>query len=115
MKKLFRILTATVLGIIVVSIAFVFVTFPSIMTGMAAKTMCSCVYVAGRTPESVIEKELQVFPGVSKAKIEFTEDSTVTAKLLGTTGTAIFRKGLGCTLLAEAGREVLTNQKINLP
>jgi CubicO group peptidase (beta-lactamase class C family) len=115
MKRIFRILALILLGIVVLSIAFVLVTFPSIMTGMAAKTMCSCVFVAGRTPESVVEKELQVFPGVSKAKIEFTEDSIVSATLLGTTSTAIFRKGLGCTLLAEAGKDVLLDQKINLP
>lgn len=105
----------TVLGILILSIAFVAVTFPPIMAGMAAKTMCSCVFVAGRTPESVVEKELQVFPGVSKARIEFTEDSVVSATLLGRTSTAVFRKGLGCTLLAEADVDQIRDQKINLP
>src|SRR5688572_2326865 len=82
MKRFFRILALTILGILILSIAFVVVTFPPIMSGMAAKTMCSCVFVAGRTAESVVQKELQVFPGLSKAKIEFTEDSTVSAKIL---------------------------------
>jgi CubicO group peptidase (beta-lactamase class C family) len=115
MKRLFRIVTFAVLGIVILSIAFVVVTFPPIMTGMAAKTMCSCVFVAGRTPESVVEKELQVFPGVSKADIQLTEDSSVHATLLGKTSVAIFRKGLGCTLLSEAEEKQIRDQKIILP
>jgi CubicO group peptidase (beta-lactamase class C family) len=115
MKRIFWIVTLALLGILISLIAFVMVTFPPIMTGMAAKTVCSCVFVAGRTPESVVEKELQVFPGVSKAWIELTEDSSVFATLLGTTSQAIYRKGLGCTLLAEAGEDQIRDQKINLP
>ena len=56
MKRFFRILALTILGILILSIAFVVVTFPPIMSGMAAKTMCSCVFVAGRTAESVVAK-----------------------------------------------------------
>lgn len=104
-----------VLVVIVAAVVFVAVTFPSIMTGMAAKTMCSCVFVAGRTPESVVEKELQVFPGLSQAKIQVKDDSTVSATLLGNTSEAIFRKGLGCTLLSEATEEDIRSQRINLP
>ena len=81
---------------------------------MAAKTMCSCVYVAGRTPESVIEKELQVFPGLSSAKIQLKPDSTVSATLLWKTSEAIFRNGLGCTLLSEMNEEELREQTFNL-
>jgi CubicO group peptidase (beta-lactamase class C family) len=115
MKRFFRILALTIIGILILSITFVVVTFPPIMSGMAAKTMCSCVFVAGRTAESVVQKELQVFPGLSKAEIKFTEDSTVSAKILWKTSKAIFRKGLGCTLLAEGDEHKIRNQKINLP
>lgn len=82
------------------------------MSGMVAKTMCSCVYVTGRTAESVTAEELQVFPGLSSTAVEFNhQDSTVTASLLGRTRKAIFRKGLGCTLLAEQSEESLRAQK----
>ena len=67
--------------------------------------MCSCVFVTGRDPQSVRDKELQVFPGLSRAKILIHDDSTVTATILWKTSKAIFRKGLGCTLLAERSEE----------
>lgn len=91
---------------------FVLITFPPVMSGMVAKTMCSCVYVTDRTAESVTAEELQVFPGLSSTTVEFNhQDSTVTATLLGRTRKAIFRKGLGCTLLAEQSEENLRTQK----
>ena len=115
MKKIFKVLTLTVLGVIVLAIILIVATFPPIMSGMAAKTVCSCVYVAGRSKESVVEKELQVFPGLSSADITLTEDSTVSATILWKTSKAIFRKGLGCTLLAEATESQVRSQSIKLP
>ena len=82
---------------------------------MAAKTMCSCVFVMGRDQQSVRDKELQVFPGLSSASIEVAEDSTVTATVFWKTSKAIFRKGLGCTLLAEQSEEEVRAQQIILP
>jgi len=114
MRKIFWIASLTILAILIMAIIFVVITFPPIMTGMAAKTMCSCVYVAGRAPESVVEKELKVFPGLSSAKIQLKDDSTVSATLLWKTSEAIFRKGLGCTLLSDINEEELRDQNINL-
>lgn len=85
------------------------------MAGMAAKTVCSCVFVSGRTPESVREKELTVFPGLSSARMDVnTKDSTVSASILFTTRKAIFRKGLGCTLLAERSESEVKQQTFHL-
>src|SRR6188768_3143946 len=106
MKRFFRILALTILCILILSITFVVATFPPVMGGMAAKTMCSCVYVTGRTPESVRQKELQVFPGLPDADISINNaDSSVTAKIFWKTSKAIYRKGVGCTLLAERPEE----------
>src|SRR5258706_5109543 len=92
------------------------INFLPIMTGMAAKTMCSCVYVMQRDPESVVRKELTVVPGLSGGKITFDQvHSTVTASLLGSESKAIFRRGLGCTLLAERSEQELRRQKFDLP
>lgn len=85
------------------------------MAGMAAKTVCSCVYVSGRTVASVREKELMVFPGLSDATIAVNNsDSTVTAAILWHNSKAIFRKGLGCTLLATLDEAAVRGQRIDL-
>jgi CubicO group peptidase (beta-lactamase class C family) len=103
MKKFFRYFLISFGTLILIALIVVAVTFPPVMAGMAAKTMCSCVYVTGRTPESVRQQELQVFPGLSGSDIEVNNaDSTVSASIFWKTSKAIYRKGVGCTLLAEA-------------
>lgn len=115
MKKFIKITLIGLFTAILAAVLLVAITFPPIMAGMAAKTVCSCVYVSGRTIESVKEKELQVFPGLASAKIELQTDSSVVASILFTKSKAIYRKGLGCTLLAQRSEEEVRNQKINLP
>jgi hypothetical protein len=116
MLKVFKIFALLLLAVVVVALSYVVITFPPVMAGMAAKTMCSCVFVTGRTPESVRKKELQVFPGLPDANIALNyDDSTATAKILWRTSKAIFRKGLGCTLLASRSEGQVRAQPINLP
>ena len=67
MKKFFKIILLAFLAIILVALGYIFITFPPVMAGMAAKTMCSCIFVMGRDQQSVIDKEFQVFPGMSSA------------------------------------------------
>lgn len=116
MKKLLKVIALLLLVIIAAATGYVLIYFPPVMTGMDAKTMCSCVYVTGRTPESVKAKELQVFPGLTLADFVFNEsDSSVSASLLWKTSTAIYRKGLGCTLLSERSEEEVRSQKLRAP
>ncbi len=115
MKRFFKILFLSLLGLLLMTLIYVVITFPPVMAGMAAKTMCSCVFVSARTAESVKEKELQVFPGLSSSRIMVNEeDSTVTATVFWKTSKAIFRKGLGCTLLAQQPEENVRAQKFSL-
>jgi CubicO group peptidase (beta-lactamase class C family) len=111
MKKIFRFVAVFIALNMLAGVVYLMVFFPPVMTGMAAKTMCSCLYVAGRSEQSIRDKELQVFPGLSTMNM-LIEDSSVTASLLGTTSKAIFRKGLGCTLLSEETAETVRAQKI---
>ena len=114
--KILKRVSLVLLAVVVAAIIYMVIRFLPIMTGMAAKTMCSCVYVMQRDPESVVRKELSVFPGLSSATITFHQaDSTVTASLLGRESKAIFRRGLGCTLLAERSEQELRQQKFDLP
>src|SRR5688500_8097585 len=112
MKKFLKIFLIILVFVILIVLLYVLVTFPPIMRGMAAKTMCSCVFVSARSPESVLGKELQVFPGLSEVPLQIDySDSTVTASMLWQDRNAIYRKGLGCTLLAEADENAVKNQR----
>ena len=116
MKKIIKYAGLTVLLLLLVAIGYLIATFPPIMAGMAAKTMCSCVFVSQRSPQSVRNKELQVFPGLSSASIDIHEqERTVEAHILWKTSKAIYREGLGCTLLAELSEEEVRGQKAILP
>jgi CubicO group peptidase (beta-lactamase class C family) len=115
MKKIFKIFLLTIAAVIIVVLAYILITFPPVMAGMAAKTMCSCVFLTGRDPQSVRDKELQVFPGLSSASIDVNADSTVTATVFWKTSKAIYRKGLGCTLLAEQPEAAVRAQRQILP
>jgi len=115
MKKFLRFFLIGLIAVILLLLIYVLISFPPIMRGMAAKTMCSCVFVTGRTPESVKQKELQVFPGLALLPIEVDyTDSAVTAGMFFQTSKAIYRKGLGCTLLAEADEAEIRKQTFNV-
>jgi len=114
MKRILK-FTGWIVGIILLSgITFMALKFPPVMTSFAAKTVCSCVYVMGRTLESVRVEELEVYPFLPNADIQLLPDSSVTARLLWQKSKAIYRKGLGCTLLSEQPEEVVRGQKIKI-
>jgi CubicO group peptidase (beta-lactamase class C family) len=113
MKRFFKWTGLIILALAFSALFYILYFFPPVMTGMDAKVMCSCVYVAGRTPESVKQKELQVFPGLTLARFTLNDaDSSVSATLLWKTSKAIYRKGLGCTLLAEQEESTIRAQTI---
>ena len=114
MKKIFKAILLTIAGILLMALAYILITFPPVMAGMAAKTMCSCVFVSSRDPQSVRDKELKVFPGLSNAPITVHDDSTVTATVFWKTSKAIFRRGLGCTLLAQLSEDEIRGQRVVL-
>jgi len=114
MPKFFKRLGWVFIILILSALIYAAVIAPPVMTGMASKVVCSCVYVTGRTLESVKERELQVFPLLDRASILLLPDSSVTATFLWKTSKAIYRKGLGCTLLSEQPEEVVRSQKIKI-
>jgi len=115
MRRFLRIASVVLTLLVIAGLSYVLIMFPPIMTGMASKTMCSCVFVSGRTPESVTAEELQVFPGMDLAEMNINyEDSTVTSSILWQTSKSIFRKGIGCTLLAQRPEAEVRSQKVVL-
>lgn len=73
-----------------------------IINGYAAKKTCSCTFISNRTLESIKQSDLQIFPtNYTKHEIDKTKKS-VSSSLLGFgKRTAVYTKGLGCTLLPD--------------
>lgn len=87
-----------------------------VFTAGAAKTTCSCIYVGERTLESIQSNELANFP-LNLNKIEIDEEhQSVTATIFGLgKRKAIYRKGLGCTLVVGKSEDEIRTQKIATP
>ncbi|MFN8348525.1 MAG: serine hydrolase [Spirosomataceae bacterium] len=77
--------------------------------GYNAKTVCSCVYVSGRSLESVVAEDLYGIPYGTQT-ID-TVAKTATATIFGIASkTAMYRPGLGCTILNEITADALQKQ-----
>jgi CubicO group peptidase (beta-lactamase class C family) len=112
-KKFKRILIG--LGILLL-IVVGYLVYRGVCIGTAykAKTLCSGVFVSLRTPESVLSQDLGVddlsILKYFNADINFTSQ-TVTSNLFGLAKrTALYRKGLGCTLVIDTAEEKLRAQ-----
>src|ERR1051326_4122664 len=85
-----------------------------IISGYAAKTACSGVFVAGRQPNQVLRQDLASFPvNLASCTVDM-QDSSVTASVLGLASRkAIYRWKLGATLVCgEVSEEGLREQHI---
>ncbi len=103
MRKLLKILGILIILIfLLIAGLLMFTPVPKIITGMAAKRVCSCHFLAGRSPESVMANENNYsFVKYAKVKIDKATES-VTAKVLGVGAvTAGYREGLGCSILTD--------------
>ena len=93
-----------ILGILVGAIALYFylTLYPMlpIGTGYAAKKMCSCHFIAGRSQESIQKDDLAMSPlNLTSTVIDETA-KTATTSIFGLgTKTAVYRDNLGCILL----------------
>ena len=73
-----------------------------IMTGFAAKTICSYVFISGRDAADVFREDVApaIFPASSVSYRIDIEARAVTADTLGfAEARAVFREGCGCTLV----------------
>ncbi|MCI5083424.1 MAG: beta-lactamase family protein [Saprospiraceae bacterium] len=110
MKTIKYIVLTLVLAIIGFAIVYLGPRLP-VISGFAAKNMCSCVYLSGRTQASVESEELG--KGLlSMASNTINEDQkTVTSTVFGFgKQTAVYREGLGCTLVNSISPEALRQQ-----
>lgn len=101
MKKSLKVIVILLLlafGIII----YIYYPRLNLITGFAAKNVCSCVYEAHRDPETVATQDNNFDP-VHLSDYEIDPDTrTASATVFGLKKrTAVFNPGLGCTLLPE--------------
>jgi CubicO group peptidase (beta-lactamase class C family) len=111
---LFLALTSIAAGIVYFTPVGAFaVNAPAVGAGYAAELMCGGVFVMGREPGQVLADDiLPVNPLLKYASIEVDRTGgTVTAALLHLASrTALYRPGLGCTLVGKGGVAALKAQ-----
>ncbi|AEI46992.1 serine hydrolase domain-containing protein [Runella slithyformis] len=102
----------TLLALLFISIAYAAnyaYRYALIGAGYNAKTVCSCVFVSGRSLASVEAEDLYAIPFGTRS-ID-TVAQTATATILGIASkTAVYRPKLGCTLLNDVTAEELRQQ-----
>lgn len=100
-----KIIFTTILLVLGFGCYYVYVRLP-IITGYAAKDMCSCVFIGDREPESVAENEFQ-FSLIKHASYEVNEkEKSVTSSVFGMGDkTAYYTPQNGCVILNETERK----------
>lgn len=82
-------------------ISFVSSLLP-IITGYNAKHLCSSIFISNRAQQSVEELDLSFFPIKYATNTVSYNDSTVTSRFLWGKSVAVFRRGVGSTLVRDA-------------
>ncbi|MFI5155997.1 MAG: serine hydrolase domain-containing protein [Chitinophagales bacterium] len=113
-----RVFTRFVILFLLVAIAFAINycarAFP-IISGYGAKVMCSGIFLAGRDEKNVVEEELGFFPVKYGHYTVNYSDSSVTGTVFGfAKQKAIYRHGLGATLISEITEDSLRKQTFHL-
>ena len=105
------------LGILILGfgygIGYVWQALP-IISAFGAKDLCTCVFLNGRDAEEVMKQELGAgLQSLGNFEVNAV-DSSVTGSVFGLAKRkAIYRKGLGCTLVVEVSEAELRAQKMN--
>ncbi|MBS1608029.1 MAG: serine hydrolase [Bacteroidetes bacterium] len=98
-----------------VGIWYLWLAFP-IISGYGAKNLCSAVYLQHRNAEEVIKEDLGEFPLSLGTYIVNTADSSVTGSVWGfATKKAIYRKGLGSTLINDFTEAQIRTEHFSIP
>jgi CubicO group peptidase (beta-lactamase class C family) len=89
--------------------------FP-LISGYGAKNLCSAVYLQHRNPRDVIKEELGDLPLSLGSFTVNEEDSSVTGSVWGfAKRKAIYRKGLGATIVNDYTEKEIRGQHFDLP
>ena len=112
LKRVLLFLVAIAIGY---GVYYCWFSFP-IISGGNAKIACSCAFIQGRTQQSIEAEELGSMPLSLGSITVDTKDSSVTGSVLGLAKRkAIYRSGLGCTLVNEIPESTIRAQAFFTP
>jgi CubicO group peptidase (beta-lactamase class C family) len=101
----------TLLAAIMLGVAIYINSLLPIITGYAAKNLCSAVFVSGREAKDVENMDLNFsFIKFTRNSIDY-ERKSVTSRFLWGKSKAIYREGFGTTLLRDISEETLCKIK----
>lgn len=114
-KVFYRIAFLLFICLLVIVTRYVYLA-ASVINAYGAKIICSAFYLQHRSVQKVIEEELYAFP-FSLADYTLNEqDSSVTGTIWGLAKRkAIYRKGLGATLVSDSSETQIKAQHFILP
>jgi CubicO group peptidase (beta-lactamase class C family) len=114
-KIIVRSLLVLLIGAVCVLIYFGWVSFP-IMAAYGSKIMCSAVFDAGRSEQQVRDQDLSAYMmKLGEFKVDYA-DSSVTGSVLGMAKRkAIYRRGLGATVVSELSEQQIRSEVFRLP
>jgi CubicO group peptidase (beta-lactamase class C family) len=102
---------STILGTAIIGVAIYLNSLLPIITGYAAKNLCSAVFVSLRNPVDVEAVDLNFsFIKFTKNSVNYNEKSVISRFLWGKSK-AIFRDGFGVTLLRDVPEDELRQKK----
>jgi CubicO group peptidase (beta-lactamase class C family) len=96
-------------------IYYCIISFP-LINGYGVKVMCSAVFDAGRNEQQVRDQDLSAYMmKIVDFHVNY-HDSSVSGSILGfSPRKAIYRHGLGSTLISELSEESIRSQRFRLP
>lgn len=114
-KYIKRMMLVVIVMALAWAIHYAYVSFP-IISGYGAKQMCTCIFVSGMDKAYIEKNELGDFP-LSLASYEVNmQDSSVTGSVWGMAKKkAIYRKGIGATLINDMSETELRAQVFSIP
>lgn len=114
-KIIWRVAFLLLIGLFIFITRYIYLAAP-IISAYGAKTACSAVYLQHRKLQTVIAEELSGFPFSMATYIMDEQDSSITGSVWGfAKRKAIYREGLGATLVNDSSETQIRAQSLNLP
>jgi len=113
MKKTLYVLL--ILSVIVIFAIKMLLDRAPIITGFSAKMVSSCMELTNRSQQDIEENELSFFPLNLAKNVVNKEDNSVISTFFGfSPQKAVYREGLGSTLIADFDENIVRKQKLKI-